>query len=61
MFGTGQHESTSEGAGFSSYRLFTREARVVMLNIKLNINNFKSEQRQRESYQENVTEEGDYE
>jgi hypothetical protein len=43
LFGTGKHESISEGKDFYKYSHFTREAPLFMLNISYNINNFKPE------------------
>ncbi|HKI79382.1 MAG TPA: TonB-dependent receptor [Ignavibacteriaceae bacterium] len=40
LFGTGKYEYTSESPDYYSYSHFTREAPRVMLNLKLNFNNF---------------------
>ncbi|HKJ66745.1 MAG TPA: outer membrane beta-barrel protein, partial [bacterium] len=47
LLGTGQRESTSEGAGYYNYRFMEREAPVVMLSLRLNINNFRDKQQRR--------------
>lgn len=47
LFGTSKYEYTAEGADFYTYSYGTREAPVVMLNVRLNFNNYKPE-RQRD-------------
>ncbi len=44
IFGTAKYEFTSEGADFYSYSHYTRESPMVMLNLKLNFNNYKDEE-----------------
>lgn len=48
LLSTGKYEYTSRGDDFYTYNYGTREAPVVMLNIRLNFNNYKPE-RQRDS------------
>lgn len=43
LFGTAKHEFTSVGQDFYKYNYFERESPVVMLNIRFNINNYKSQ------------------
>ncbi len=43
LFGTRKFESTTEGPGFFTYSYGTREAPVVMLNLRYNFNNYKPE------------------
>lgn len=43
LFRTAKNESLSEGADFYNYNLSRPEAPVVMLNLKYNFNNYKSE------------------
>jgi hypothetical protein len=43
VFSTGEHEYFSEGPGFYSHRLHTRDAPMVMLTLTYNFNNFKPE------------------
>lgn len=45
LFNQGRFEFTSEGKDFYSYSKFTRESRIVMLNVRINLNNYKQEQR----------------
>lgn len=47
LFGTAKHEFTSEGRNLYSYSYFTREAPMVMLNLRFNFNNFRP-QRERD-------------
>jgi len=48
IFGTGKREFTSEGRGFYSYSYRDRESPIIMLNVKININNYKNNRRQQE-------------
>jgi outer membrane cobalamin receptor len=43
LFKTGKREFTSQGADFYSYTYYTREAPMVMLNLRVNFNNYKDE------------------
>ena len=43
IFKTGKREFTSQGVDFYNYNYFTRQAPMVMLNLKFNFNNFKEE------------------
>ncbi len=45
IFGTAKREYTFEGEDFYRYAYFTRESPMVMLNLRFNINNYKSERR----------------
>lgn len=47
LLGTGRRESTSEGAGYYNYHFMEREAPVVMLSLRMNINNFRDKQQNR--------------
>ncbi|MDZ7724992.1 MAG: TonB-dependent receptor [candidate division KSB1 bacterium] len=47
LFDQGRFEFTSEGEDFYSYTKFTRESRIVMLNIRINLNNYEQERRRR--------------
>lgn len=42
LFGTAKHEFTSSGVDFSTYNYFERESPMVMLNARINFNNFKA-------------------
>lgn len=44
IFATAKREFTSEGPDFYNYTNFNRESPVVMLNLRLNLNNFKQKQ-----------------
>ena len=44
LFGTAKHEFTSSGPDFSSYNYFDRESPRVMLNARINFNNYKSKE-----------------
>lgn len=46
IFGTGRFEFTSAGEDFSSHRVFTREAPVVMFSINYTFNNYQQEHRE---------------
>jgi len=48
IFATAKREFTSEGPDFYNYAHFNRESPVVMLNIRLNFNNYKQEREQRQ-------------
>ncbi len=43
VFGTAKNEYIAQGVNFHTYSYSTREAPVVMLNLKYNFNNYKSE------------------
>ncbi|PKL88966.1 MAG: hypothetical protein CVV23_07655 [Ignavibacteriae bacterium HGW-Ignavibacteriae-2] len=45
VFGTSKREQTYRSEDFYNYSLMSRESRVVMLNLRFNINNYKSEKR----------------
>lgn len=47
VFGQDKHEYTSEGPDFYTSRYYTHESPVLMLNLKLNINNYKSDRSRR--------------
>ncbi len=42
LFGTAKHEFTSSGPDFYSYNYFERESPMVMLNARINFNNYKA-------------------
>jgi len=48
VLGTGDRESISEGADFYWYSYRDRESPIVMLTLRLNINNFRDQQRDRQ-------------
>lgn len=56
VLGTAKYEFTSEGQDFYNYNYFTRESPMVMLNVRLNIN---QQRRDRESSEEGNGFEGD--
>jgi hypothetical protein len=41
LFGTAKHEFSSSGPDFYSYNYFERESPMVILNARINLNNFK--------------------
>ena len=43
---TGKREFTSEGADFKSYTYYSREAPMVMLNVRFNFNNYNEKKQQ---------------
>lgn len=47
VFGTAQFEYTSSGTDFYTHNLYDRESPMVMLNMRFNINNYKSERDRR--------------
>ena len=53
LFKTGKREFTSEGADFYSYTYYTREAPMLMLNMRFNFNNYKEKQQQNINEPEN--------
>lgn len=57
LFGTAKHESSSSGPDFSSYNYFERESPVVMLNVRLNFNNYKPKREKGEMENNNEGEE----
>ena len=57
VFGTAKHESTSSGPDFYSYNYFEREAPIVMLNLRINLNDYKTERSKDESEPQNDNEE----
>jgi outer membrane cobalamin receptor len=62
IFKTGKYEFTSNGPDFHTYNHFTREAPVIILNIRFNINKFKKKNdRYRETDNENGESEGEEE
>jgi len=52
VFQTSLHEGTSEGPDFYRYYRFKRKAPVFMLNVTININNYKTEKRQQNNGEE---------
>lgn len=46
LFKTGKREFTSQGSDFYSYTYYTREAPMVILNIRFNFNNYKEKESQ---------------
>ena len=44
LFKTGKREFTSQGADFYSYTYYTREAPMVILNLRFNFNNYKDKE-----------------
>lgn len=57
LFGTAKHEFSSSGPDFSSYNYFERESPVVMLNVRLNFNNYKPKRERGEMENNNEGEE----
>ena len=53
LFKTGKREFTSQGADFYSYTYYTREAPMVMLNMRFNFNNYKEKREQNNGEPEN--------
>ncbi len=53
LFKTGKREFTSQGIDFYNYNYFTRQAPMVMLNIKFNFNNYKEQKTSNENPQDN--------
>lgn len=49
LFDSAKREAISQGADFYNYRYSTREAPVVMLNLKYNFNNYKAERERRQN------------
>ena len=45
IFGQARWEYTSAGVDYYSYSRFTRESPIVMLNVRMNLNNFKQKSR----------------
>ncbi len=45
IFKTAKFESTSTGINYYSYNYFTRQSPMVMINLKVNFNNYKSDER----------------
>ena len=45
LFKTAKFESTSTGINYYSYNYFTRQSPMVMINLKVNFNNYKSDER----------------
>ena len=50
---TGRREFTSQGIDFYNYNYFTRQAPMVMLNLKYNFNNYKEEKKPSNDQQDN--------
>ena len=50
---TGKREFTSQGIDFCNYNYFTRQAPMVMLNLKYNFNNYKEEKQPSNDQQDN--------
>ncbi|NCS87132.1 MAG: hypothetical protein AUK34_01290 [Ignavibacteria bacterium CG2_30_36_16] len=46
IFATAKHEFTSEGQNFYTYNYFNRESPMVMLNLRINFNNYKEKNRE---------------
>lgn len=59
VFGTAKREFTSTGPDFYNYTYFNRESPVVMLNLKLNFNNFKQERNRGENGSDNGMDSGE--
>lgn len=53
LFKTGKREFTSQGIDFYNYNYFTRQAPMVMLNVKFNFNNYKEQKSSNENQQDN--------
>jgi outer membrane receptor protein involved in Fe transport len=49
VFGSAKFESVSESSDFYSYRHMERDSPIVMLNLKFNLNNYKSHDNNRDS------------
>ncbi|MEJ2616531.1 MAG: outer membrane beta-barrel protein, partial [Ignavibacteriaceae bacterium] len=49
LFKTGKREFTSQGSDFYSYTYYTREAPMVILNLRFNFNNYKDKKSQNNS------------
>lgn len=60
VFQTHLHEGTSEGSDFYRYYRFKRKAPVFMLNVTININNYKTEKREQNNGEEMETEGAEY-
>jgi Outer membrane protein beta-barrel family len=58
IFNTAKYEFTSEGPGYYNHSFFTRQAPVVMLNLRFNFNNYQNNQEQQN--QQNQQEQGGY-
>jgi outer membrane receptor protein involved in Fe transport len=59
VFQTHHHEGTSEGQDFYRYYRFTRKAPEFMLNVTININNYKTEQKTERNGEEQEGEGGE--
>jgi hypothetical protein len=46
IFASAKHEFTSEGQNFYTYNYFNRESPMVMLNLRINFNNYKEKNRE---------------
>jgi hypothetical protein len=46
LFGTAEFEMQEESHDFYNYSHFKREAPIVMLNLRFNINNYKNNRRE---------------
>lgn len=57
---TAKNERTSEGVDFYTYSYSTKEAPVVMLNLKYNFNNYKPEHKPKQEVQEAQDDEEDF-
>ena len=51
LFKTAKYESTSTGINYYSYNYFTRQSPMVMINLKVNFNNYKSDEEKRDGQQ----------
>ncbi len=60
LFKTGKREFTSQGTDFYSYTYYTREAPMVMLNMRFNFNNYKEKRNQDTGVPDNSGAEEDY-
>jgi outer membrane cobalamin receptor len=49
LFGTAKHEFNSSGPDFSNYNYFKRESPMVILNARINLNNYKPKRDQNET------------
>ena len=59
LFNTAKREFTSEGPDFYNYAHYNRESPVVMLNLRLNLNNYKKEQEHKQGDNEGETDSGE--
>lgn len=60
VFATSRHEEISKGPDFYLYNYHKHEAPIVMLNIRLVLNNYKPDRRERNSDEMNGDDEGEF-